>query len=197
MAVVGEASDGLEAIDKALALKPDMVLMDINMPRCDGVRATRIIKRDLPSTCIVMLTVSDDNEDIFEAIKAGAQGYLLKDMSPETLFELLKGVNEGDAPMAPSVAERILQEFKKHIAESHENTGPKVALSSRETEILQMIVDGFDNEGIASRLVIAPGTVKNHIHNILAKLQLKNRAQAVAYAVQEGLVKPHEGHAEQ
>ena len=188
--VVGEACDGLEAVEKVQELKPDLVLMDVRMPRCDGLRATKLIKREFPYVRIVMLTVSDEEEDLFEAIKAGAQGYLVKDLSPDTLFELIRGVTQGDAPLSPAVATRILREFRLHY--SHNGHGPTEAseLSCREMEIMQMIVQGASNQEIASKLVITRGTVKNHVHNILSKLHLRTRAQASAFVVHEGLVKP-------
>ena len=186
--VVGEASDGFEAVEKARTLKPDLVLMDIRMPRCDGLRATRLLKQENPQLRIVMLTVSDEDEDLFCALKAGAQGYLLKDMSPEVLFEMLRQAAQGESPLSPAVATRILREFRHTYLKEQPAAGGPASLSAREREILGMIVEGADNTQIAERLVISEGTVKNHVHNILAKLQLKSRAQAAAYAIQEGLV---------
>lgn len=188
--VVGEADDGLDALEKARELMPDLILMDVRMPRCDGVRATRLIKEEMPYVRIVMLTISDEEEDVFKALEAGAQGYLLKDMSPEALFEVLKGVAQGDAPLSPAIAARIIQEFRRSLHEGAHHPGKSMPLSPREREILQMVVNGLSNEEIAAKLFITRGTVKNHLHNILAKLQMKNRAQAIAYAVHEGLVHP-------
>lgn len=190
MDVVGEASDGFEALQKARELMPDLILMDLKMPRCDGLQATKLIKEEMPYIKIVVLTVSEEEEDVFEAIKYGAQGYLLKNMSPEIVFESIREASKGNAPIAPAVAIRILQEFQRHSQEKFQIHSPIASLTEREKEILHLVVEGASNQEIASRLVIAPGTVKNHLHNILAKLQLKNRTQAVAYAMQEGFIRP-------
>lgn len=192
MEVVGEAGDGLAALSKVRETMPDLVLMDIRMPRCDGLKATKLILQEFPYVRIVMLTVSDEEEDLFEAIKAGAQGYLLKDLSPETLFEFIRGVVQGEVPLSPPVAARILHEFRLHYCQKNGTSASRrdTELSQRERQILQMIVAGASNQEIARSLVIAPGTVKNHIHNMLTKLHLRTRAQAAVYAVQEGLAQP-------
>ncbi len=185
--VVGEAADGVEALEKARALSPDLVLMDINMPRCNGIEATRRIKAELPEVKVVILSVSDDVQDLFEAIKAGAQGYLLKNMEPETWIEYLRGMIQGDTPISRALAARILREFTVEEAAA-EGTGD-TRLTAREREVLEQVAHGLSNREIAERLTIAETTVKNHLRNILAKLQLRNRVELAAYAYQTGIVK--------
>jgi DNA-binding NarL/FixJ family response regulator len=192
--VVGEASDGREAVDLARTTRPDAILMDINMPICNGVEATRIIKVEQPDVKIVALTVSDDDQDLFEAIKAGAQGYLLKDLRPEELFEMLRAVMRGETPISPAIAGKLLNEFRRRPwHEPSETAGWD--LTARELEVLQLVAEGLGNAEIAGRLFIVEGTVKNHLHNILEKLHLENRVQAAAYAIREGLVEPPRKHA--
>jgi DNA-binding NarL/FixJ family response regulator len=187
--VVGEASNGAEAEERVRTLTPDVVLMDVNMPVCTGVEATRRIKAERPQTKVVMLTVSDDDDDLFEAIKAGADGYLLKDLRPEDLFAMLQGVIRGETPISPPVASKLLGEFRRGTwRESRQGAGSE--LTAREKEILQCVSAGMSNLEIASRLYIVEGTVKNHLHNILEKLHLQNRVQAAAFAIREGLVPP-------
>ena len=195
MEVVGEAGDGREALEKARELMPDLILMDIHMPGWDGLKATRQIKEEMPYVKIVMLTVSDDDKDLFEAIKQGAQGYLLKNLSPEELFELLRGVYRGEAPISHLTAARILDEFARL---AQKETWVPIAgnnITPREKEVLQLVAQGATNKEIASQLFIAENTVKNHLRNILAKLHLGNRVQAAAYALREGLIggSPSEG----
>lgn len=185
--VVGEASNGIEAVHKARELKPDLILMDIRMPGCNGLEATRTIREEMPSTRIVMLTVSDDDEDLFEAIKCGAQGYLLKSVKPEHLFDMLKGVFRGESPISPSIASKIIQEFTKQKGKQ-EPFSPTAALTPREKNILQMLAQGASNKEIATQLCITEGTVKNHLHSILGKLHLENRVQAAAFALRTGIV---------
>ena len=190
--VVGEANDGYEALEQARELLPDLILMDIKMPRCDGLQATRLIKQEMPYVKIVMLTVSDDDNSLFEAIKAGAQGYLLKNLEPEDLFEMLAGVSRGEAPISRLMAAKILNEFAAQNKRPEPSTTPNPAaiLSAREKEVLQLVVKGATNKEIASELCITENTVKNHLRNILEKLHLENRVQAAAYAVREGIIKP-------
>ena len=181
-AVIEEASNGREAVEKALQLRPDIILMDIRMPECDGIEATRLIKAELPDTKIIMLTMSEEEEDLFEAISGGAHGYLLKSMRPDELFEMLEGALSGEAVVAPSMAQRILRSF---VAQAHRRTevGAEGAeLSPREVEVLELAGQGASSKEIADTLFIAVGTVKNHVHNILEKLHLRNRAQIAAYA---------------
>ncbi len=187
--VVGEAADGAQAVERARTLAPDVVLMDIHMPVCNGVDATRAIKTERPSTKVVILTVSDEDDDLFEAIKSGADGYLLKDLRPEELFDLLHGVVRGETPISPAVASKLLSEFRRRPwRDSTQSAGWD--LTAREMEILRLVAAGMSNAEIAARLYIVEGTVKNHLHNILEKLHLENRVQAAAYAIRQGLVEP-------
>ena len=187
MEVVGEASDGLEGADLVAALEPDVVLMDINMPVCDGVEATRLIKAERPETKIVIITVSDEDEELFAAIKGGAEGYLLKDLRPDELFEMIRGVMRGETPISAAVAGKLLREFRTRPWNEPGQSGDR-SLTSRELEVLQLVTDGLSNAEIAQKLFIVEGTVKNHLHNILEKLHLENRLQAATYALREGLV---------
>lgn len=182
--VLGEAGDGLEATDRARELMPDLILMDINMPRCDGREATRLIKQELPYVVIVILTVSDDDQDLFAALQNGAQGYLLKKMDPEDLFAQLRGLARGEAPLSRLMAGKILREFA-HAAPPQSDAERE--LTARELQVLQLVAKGLTNREIADQLVVAENTVKNHLRNILAKLHLENRVQAAAYALRQGI----------
>jgi DNA-binding NarL/FixJ family response regulator len=184
--VVAEAEDGAEAIRKAQAEKPDLVLMDIHMPGVNGLEATRQIASALPATRVVMLTISEEDKDLFEAIKCGAHGYLSKKVEPEKLRELLVGVFHGEAPLSGATAARILKEFAAR-ASKHSETTPVDDLTEREKEVLQLLAAGLTNKEIGSRLDIAENTVKNHLKSILGKLHLQNRVQAAALAIQQGL----------
>ena len=188
MEVVGEASDGREALERARELMPDLILMDIHMPGWDGLKATQLIKEEMPYVKIVMLTISDDDGDIFEAIKSGAQGYLLKNLKPEDLFEMLRGVYRGGASISGLTAAKILDEFARLAQETSPVPSSGESLTPREREVLQLVAQGATNKEIASQLFIAENTVKNHLRNILAKLHLGNRVQAAAYALREGLI---------
>jgi RNA polymerase sigma factor (sigma-70 family) len=191
--VVGEAGDGSEAISLAAELKPDLILMDIHMPGCDGIEATRAIKAETPSPRIVVLTVSDGEDDLYGAIKAGAQGYLLKNLRPETLFEMIQDAVRGEAPISPGIAAKILEELgRSREREREEASDESQLLTQREREILTLVVDGASNKEIAQRLHITEGTVKNHLHHILEKLHLENRVQVTAYALRKGLVAPRQ-----
>jgi two-component system nitrate/nitrite response regulator NarL len=190
MTVVGEAENGLEAVEQASALQPDLVVMDIEMPVMDGVEATRLIREQLPGVKVVMLTVSEADEHLFEAIRFGAQGYLLKDLRPPELFELIRAVMRDEAALSPAIAGRLLGQIRDagmeaRVAATEEPETP--SLTRRELEVLRLVAEGLSNKEIASKLFITEGTVKNHVHNALEKLQLENRAQAAAYIVRKGL----------
>lgn len=191
MEVVGEASDGLQAIEIVRTVAPDLVLMDIHMPVCSGVEATRLIKSEHPETKVVVLTISDEDQDLFEAIKSGAEGYLLKDLRPEELFDLIRGVLKGETPISPAVAGKLLSEFRRRPWRDPSQTAGW-DLTARELGVLQLVTEGLSNAEIGARLYIVEGTVKNHLHNILEKLHLHNRLQAATYAIREGLVEPPE-----
>jgi DNA-binding NarL/FixJ family response regulator len=188
MEVVGEASDGLEAVAVARETMPDVILMDIAMPGCDGLEATRRIKREMPYVEVFMLTVSEDSQDLFEAIKSGAQGYLTKDLKAHQLFDALEGVARGEAAFSGVIAAKILREFETTGGGTGEGLETTEALTERETEVLQLVAEGKSNQEIAQSLVISESTVKNHLRNILGKLHLRNRIQAAVYAVRQGLV---------
>lgn len=183
--VVGEADDGLAALGMARELMPDIILMDICMPGCDGLEATRRIKAEMPYAKIVILTVSEAEADLFQAIKCGAHGYLLKSLEPEELFNLLRGVQKGDAPVSPTMASKILEEFSRRAPKE---PAPEDSLTPREKHVLELLAWGATNKTMASTLFISENTVKNHLKNILDKLHLQNRVQAAAYAVRLGLV---------
>jgi DNA-binding NarL/FixJ family response regulator len=186
--VVGEAGDGLEAIARARETRPDLILMDIGMPGCNGLEATQRIKCEMPGVQIIMLTVSDDDQDLFAAIKGGAQGYLLKNMEPGELFEMLEGARRGEAAISGVLAAKILQEFRAPAQDLSQPAEASDELTPREIEVLEQVVQGVSNKEIAVALSISENTVKIHLRNILEKLHLQNRIQAAVYAVREGLV---------
>jgi DNA-binding NarL/FixJ family response regulator len=186
--VVGEAADGVEAVEQARRWSPDIVLMDIHMPRLDGLAATRVISTEMPAVSVVILTISDDDADLFEAIKSGARGYLLKNTDTETFFSLLGGLATGEAPISGRLAGKILGEFARLGADAPEPAGSPQALSEREKEVLHLASEGLTNRDIGSRLNLSENTIKYHFKNILQKLHLRNRAQAAAFAQQSGLV---------
>ena len=226
-AVVGEAINGQDAIDKSRALHPDLVVMDIEMPVMDGVEAVRILRDTQPEIKIVVLTVSEDEDYLFDAVRFGAHGYLLKDLQPEQLYEMLRAVRRGETPISPVMAGRLLAEFRRQgepasnsqasapaatgasasmpstagstltsstaeaaltdTVDGHPLTSPAARiLTRRELETLQYVADGMSNKEIGVALSITEGTVKNHVHNALEKLQLENRIQAAAYVVRQG-----------
>jgi len=186
--VLGEASDGQEAIEKARGLMPDVILMDISMPGVNGLEATQRIKQEIPYVRIVILTVSDEDQNLFEAIKSGAQGYLLKKIEPQTLFQTLRGVLEGEAPLSRVMATKLLAEFARQRRAASEPRTPTATLTEREKEVLGLLAAGKTNKEIAGALGIAENTVKNHLKNILEKLHLENRVQAATFALREGLL---------
>lgn len=191
--IASEASNGQEALEKVRAFHPDVVLMDIHMPECDGIQGTRLIKTEYPEVKIVMLTISDEDDDLFEAIKAGAEGYLLKNLRPEELMQMLRSVTAGETALSPAIASKLLGEFRRQPHHDDAKVdGPE--LTSRECEVLQLVTEGLSNAEIGLKLCVVEGTVKNHLHNILEKLHLQNRVQAAAYAMRAGIVslEPHD-----
>jgi len=188
--VVGEARNGREAIELAWKLKPDVVLMDLMMPEMDGLDATKRLAAELPDVKVIVLTASDDEANLFEAIKAGAKGYLLKDLEADRFFALLEGVAQGEPALTPSLARKLLDEFARPKPTAREEYDPD-ALTEREQEVLELMVDGItSNRRLASELGVSENTVKFHVRNILDKLHLHNRAQVVAYALKHRLVEP-------
>ncbi|HWQ23196.1 MAG TPA: response regulator transcription factor [Gaiellaceae bacterium] len=188
--VVGEAGNGLEALELVRRLRPDLVLMDISMPECNGLEATRLIKAELPDTRIAIVTVSDDDEHLFEAIKSGAEGYLLKDVAEGELESTLSALEAGEPALSPRLAAKILDEFVRLGRQEPPEEGRRHDLTAREREVLQLVAEGATNREIAASLQLSEHTVHFHVKNILAKLHLRNRAQAVAYAIRTGLVTP-------
>lgn len=189
--VVGEANDGLEVMVKARELTPDLIIMDVSMPGCNGVEATQKIKAELPRTTIVMLTVSDDDEQLFEAIKSGAQGYLLKSIRSRDLINMLRGAVRGDAAISPTLGGRMLDEFRRLAQQPARQSGEDVAvLTGREQEVLGLVAGGATDMEIAEALCLSVHTVKSHMRNILAKLHLSHRHEAAQFALREGLIPP-------
>lgn len=192
--VVGEASDGREAMDRASELMPDMILMDIYMPRCNGLEATRLIKARLPYVRIVMLTISERDHNLFEAIKAGALGYLVKKIEPRDLYAMLRLAARGEAPLTPTMAAKLVGEFARVTREGEAGQAGE-GLTFREREVLEHVARGATNKEIAAALRISENTVRNHLRNILEKLHLQNRVQVAAYAASQGLVEDTPGTA--
>jgi DNA-binding NarL/FixJ family response regulator len=188
MDVVGQAADGNEAIELARRLRPELVLMDIGMSPCNGLEATRVIKTELPDVKVVVVTVSEDEQDLFEAIKSGAEGYLLKGMSEEELSATLASISAGEPALSPGLAAKILEEFARMARDgAGKPGGPEDELTEREREVLLLVAEGATNREIATTLYISENTVSFHMKNILAKLHVKNRAQAAAFAIRAGL----------
>jgi len=187
--VVGEAADGAEAITMAVDAAPDIVLMDVRMPRRGGIDATSTIKQTVPSAKIVMLTISDEEVDLYDAIKAGAMGYLLKEISIDEVATAIRAVHGGQSLISPSMASKLLTEFASMIKKTDDRPQiPTPKLTEREMEVLRLVAKGMANRDIAKQLYISENTVKNHIRNILEKLQLHSRMEAVVYAVREKLL---------
>lgn len=187
MVVVGQASDGLEGVIKALELKPDLILMDIQMPVMDGIEATRRIKQDLPETTIVMLTVRDDEEKLFEAIKNGAQGYLLKKMHSAELLSLTHRALAGEVAIPARLAGQMLDEFRRLSRIAPRQKDDLAQLSPRELEVLNLVAEGKSDKEIAQMLSLSINTIKTHLRNILSKLQVGNRKEAARVAKTKGL----------
>ncbi len=188
--VVGEALDGLEAIEKTKEIAPDVVLMDLNMPRCSGLEAIQALQTEMPQVNVLVLTVSDKEADLFAAMKFGARGYILKNTEPDELIHAIFHIAQGGVIVSPLMATKLLTEFKDLSAgvERESIPGAEADLSPREGEVLQLVAQGASNKKIANSLFISENTVKTHLRNIMEKLHLVNRSQAAAYAVQRGLV---------
>lgn len=189
--VVGEAGDGLEVIVKAQELEPDLILMDIGMPGCDGLEATQQIKAELPQVTIVVLTVQDENEKLFDAIKSGAQGYILKSVRSTQLVEMLRGAMRGEAAITPTLGGRMLEEFRRLSQQARQAPDEEViVLTQREQEVLSLVAEGATDKEIAQALSLSIHTIKSHMRNILSKLHLSHRHEAAVYALREGLIYP-------
>jgi DNA-binding NarL/FixJ family response regulator len=189
--LVGQASDGTEAVEKAAESVPDVVLMDIRMPRSNGIEACRAMKEAAPSAKIVILTISDEEEDLFEAIRAGASGYLLKDIPLDEVADTVRAVHGGQSLINPSMAGKLLTEFAtlaKRDDEERAQELPAPRLTEREMQVLKLVARGMNNRDIAKELFISENTVKNHVRNILEKLQIHSRMEAVMVAVREKLI---------
>ena len=186
--VVAECADGLDAVDRIVELAPDLVLIDVRMPGISGIEATRRARMLVPNLKVAILTVSEDDEDLFAAVRAGATGYLLKEVSIEELPAAVRAVARGQSLISPSMASRLLIEFNALSRRVEEQRGTAPRLSDRELEVLRLVARGLSNKDIAAELVIAENTVKNHVRNILEKLQLRSRMEAAMYAVREKLV---------
>jgi DNA-binding NarL/FixJ family response regulator len=189
--IVGEAANGAEAVAEARRLAPDVVLMDVRMPELDGIEATRRILSEDAETKVVMLTTFDIDEYVYEALRVGASGFLLKDVPPEQLVAGIHAVVAGDALLAPAVTRRMIEEFLRRPPEAVRSARlDRADLTEREREVLRLIARGLSNAEIAAQLVVSEATVKTHVAHILAKLQLRDRVQAVVLAYECGLVQP-------
>jgi len=186
--VVGEASNGLEALNLSRELLPDIILMDIAMPVMDGIHATKRIASELPSIRIIMLTTSEEEEDLFNAIKYGAQGYILKDTPSKRLHDELRRMTQGETPLSGLMATKILKEFGRFSSPAQAPCEYRESLTEREHQILELLVEGLSNVDIAERVYLSENTVKKHVSNILEKFHSNNRVEAAVYAVRERLV---------
>ncbi|WP_328501333.1 response regulator transcription factor [Streptomyces sp. NBC_00457] len=190
--VVGAAGDGDEAVKLVAELAPDVVLMDLRMPRCDGVEATRRIRSEHPGTQVVVLTTYADDESLFPALRAGARGYLTKDAGGDEIVRAVRSVLSGDAGLSPSIQRRLLE----RLSDPEPPAAPAVSpdgLTARETEVLELIAEGLSNSEIAKKLHVSTATIKTHVNNIFTKARIKDRAQAVRYAFAKGLARPPTG----
>lgn len=192
--VVGQAGNGGEAIARAQELRPDIIFMDINMPGLNGLEATRAIKAEFPDTKVIILTVSDDQEDLFEAIKSGAEGYLLKNMREEEFADLVNRIGRDEPVMSSALAKKLLQEFARLKRQEHQVEGVEDGLTTREREVLEHVARGATNREVASALYISENTVNFHMKNILSKLHLRNRAEVVGWALGHGFTTKSAGH---
>src|SRR5712692_6453737 len=190
--LVGEAGDAETAVAQTAALHPDIVLMDIDMPGEDGISTTRRVKSAFPDVTVVMLTVHDATDKLLEAIKAGAQGYLVKNIRSSELLDQLRGLKQGEAAITRRMAARILEEFQRGQTTTGSTKGSLNDLTARELEVLELVADRLSNKEIGTRLVISEHTVKNHLKNILSKLHLRGIRQAADYGVARGWVRPVE-----
>ncbi len=185
--VVGDAGDGVTATELAESLMPDVILLDVRMPKRSGLEACVRIKEQVPATRIIMLTVSDEENDLYEAVKSGASGYLLKDSSIDEVAQAVRVVADGQSLISPSMAVKLIAEFKQ-MSRPDRDRIPTPRLTDRELEVLRLVATGVNNREVAKRLFISENTVKNHVRNILEKLQLHSRMEAVMYAVREKLL---------
>jgi two-component system NarL family response regulator len=202
--VAGAAADGLEAVDLASELGPDVILMDVRMPGCNGLEATRLIKARMPQARIVMLTTSDEDDDLFEAIRSGACGYLIKSIDTETLVEALEQAREGIPPFSPGLAAKLLNEFARvsgpeapapqPVAEEADPASPTPLLSARQLQILRLVAGGLSYKEIGAQLYLSPRTVKYHMGEIMDRLHLHNRAQVLAHAGRMGWTRDSTDH---
>jgi NarL family two-component system response regulator LiaR len=183
MEVVGEAEDGFEAVQKACTLGPDVILLDMMMPRMDGLEAINEIKHQCPEAHILVLTSFSDDEKVFPAIKAGALGYLLKNVTPERLLDAIRDVHQGKPSMSSDIAKKLMHELQR----ASDLPPTEEPLTEREMDVLRLVAQGLSNQEIAEELVLGQGTVRTHVSNILSKLHLANRTQAALYALREGI----------
>jgi NarL family two-component system response regulator LiaR len=187
--LLGEATNGREAVDLVAKLSPDVVLMDLVMPELDGIGATAAIKQNMPQVEVLVMTSFIEDEKVFGAMRAGATGYVLKDSDPEEVVNAIRSAAAGESPLDPRVVRRLMQEFTPAKPKPESSQEP---LSEREIEVLKLVAKGYSNQTIAEHLIISPKTAKTHVSNILSKLGLASRTQAAVYALKEGLVSPEE-----
>jgi two-component system NarL family response regulator len=182
--VVGTAHDGRDAVEKVRALRPDVAVLDLNMPQMNGLEATRAIKAEFPEIKVVILTVSEERETLFEAIKSGASGYLLKNVEANKFCALLAGIVRGEAPLAPGMADLLLAEFARSAAPGE--AAPEEVLTPRQLEVLELVAQGLTYKEVGEALHLSEKTIKYHMGNVLGALQVQNRAEAIAYLARHG-----------